>query len=99
MRSKYVGDAEADLWKDVTQELMSDEEDNGDALKVKSPQWRCVELSNLIAELDDRHKRRMTDEAKQVLRKRRLPAESPMKRKPSKKLKETLVRDSNDSEE
>ena len=100
MRSKYVANEdEADLWKDVTQELMSDEEDNGDALKVKSPHWRCVELSDLIEKLGERHQRRMTEEARQVVRKRRFPAESPMKRKPSKKLKERLVRDSSDSDE
>ena len=99
MRSKYIAKDEADLWKDVTQELMSDEGDNGDALKVKSPHWRCVELSGLIEQLDERHQRRMTAEARQVVRKRMLPAGSPMKRKPSKKLKETLVRDSSDSDE
>ena len=99
LRTKYIGDSEIDMWKDVTQELMSDEEDNGDALKVKSPHWRCLELNRLIEKLDQRHQRRMTEEARQVLRKKRIPTESPMKRKPSKKLKKTLVRDSSDSDD
>ena len=84
---------EAAHWADVTQEMMSDEEDVNEGLKVKTPHWRSDELGALIESLDQRHDRRQMDNNRQVLRKRRVAAESPMKRKPSKKLKPHLLKD------
>ena len=90
-RSKFIAEDEWALWQGVTQELMSDEEDQGNTLKVKSPGWRCAELDELIEELDKRSEDKASDESKQVLKKRRVVAESPMKRRPSKKLKASLI--------
>ena len=92
-RSKYVREEEATLWADVTQEMMSDEEDIDEGLRVKTPHWRSDELGALIESLDERHNRRQVDNNRQVLRKRRVATESPMKRKPSKKLKPHLLKD------
>ena len=78
---------ESRLWQGVTQELMSDEEDMGNSLKVKSPNWRSQELTSLIRQLDARIVERNAMESRQQLRKSRVEAASPMKRKPSKKVK------------
>lgn len=92
-RSKYVKEGEAALWSDVTQEVMSDEEDLDGGLKIKTPHWRSKELGALIEKLDERHIMRQQDNNRQVLRKRRVATASPMKRKPSKKLKQHLLKD------
>ena len=84
---------ESALWFDVTQEMMSDEEDVDDGLKVKTSHWRSEELGMLIERLDERHSTRQLDNNRQVLRKKRVATESPMKRKPSKKLKTHLLKD------
>ena len=50
-RTEFIQtEAEKTLWKDVTQELMSDEEDGTEqfTVKIKSPSWRSEEFSNLI---------------------------------------------------
>ncbi len=82
---------EGELWVHVTQECMSDEEDVGDSLKAKSPPWRSQEMNDLISQLDDRTQRQNVSDAKQAVRKRRIIGESPMKRKPSKKLSERIL--------
>ena len=97
-RSKYVLPEEMALWSDVTQELMSDEEDNGDILKVKTPHWRCGELNQLIKSLDQRSKSKMEASGRQILKKGRVVAESPMKRLPSKRLKQELIRHDNEDD-
>eukprot|EP00112_Aurelia_sp_Birch-Aquarium-sp1_P024844 Seg801.5 transcript_id=Seg801.5/GoldUCD/mRNA.D3Y31 product="hypothetical protein" protein_id=Seg801.5/GoldUCD/D3Y31 len=88
-RSKHVLPGEMNVWEDVSQELMSYEEDLGSSLKVKSPHWRCWELTDLLVVLDEQIKQKNAEEMRQPLRKQRLIAELPMKRQPSKKLKET----------
>lgn len=88
--------AEVSLWSDVTQELMSDEEDNGDILKVKTPHWRCEELNQLIKSLDERSRSKVQASGRQALKKGRVEAESPMKRLPSKKLKQDFIRFNDD---
>ena len=75
---------ERPLWKDVTQEIMSDEEDVGDSLKVKTPGWRSEQLTTLIQKLDERHNESLRMASRQPLKKLRVDADSPMKRKPSK---------------
>ena len=63
---------------------MSDEEDleDGKSFKVKTP----VKLSKLIREMDMRKENDNNLQGKQVLRKLRKPSDSPMKRKPSKRV-------------
>ena len=80
---------EQKLWEGVTQELMSDEEDieDGAKFKIKSPPWRNLELSQLIVELERRKEEEASKEGRQVLRKRRVLSDSPMKRQPTKKVK------------
>ena len=58
---------ESSLWKGVTQELMSGEEDMGNSLKVKSPNWRSQELTSLIRQLDARIVERNAMESRQQL--------------------------------
>ena len=82
-------DSEKPLWQDVTQELMSDEEDIPEGFKVKSPHWRSNELSKIITAIDQRMETAIGVTKKAPAKKRRLPADSPMKRKP-KKVKNTL---------
>ena len=76
---------------------MSDEEDMGNALKVKSPSWRSSDLTELIKQLDERIVERNAMESRQQLRKNRVDGVSPMKRKPSRKIKAIHV--DNDTEE
>jgi len=68
---------------------MSDEEDldDGSKFKVKTPTWRSRHLSELISKLDKRREEDGKLLGKQVLRKARIPADSPMKRMPSKRLR------------
>ena len=87
------------LWQDVSQELMSDEEDEGDSLKIKSPYWRCQQLDDLIATLDKRIAAKNGEDSRQTLRKRRIVAESAMKRKPSGKLKGKFLRSHSDEDD
>ncbi len=70
---------------------MSDEEDMGDSLKVKTPVWRGAELSALVKDLDRRIDEANAADGRQVLRKKRVVGESPMKRRPLKKYKFGLV--------
>ena len=58
---------ESSLWKGVMQELMSGEEDMGNSLKVKSPNWRSQELTSLIRQLDARIVERNAMESRQQL--------------------------------
>ncbi len=77
---------------------MSDEEDCGAVLKVKSPHWRSNHLTELVKVLDDRHEEKMRSEGKHVLRKRRVMADSPMERKPTKKLKPSVIASDDESD-
>ena len=45
--------------------------------------WRSTRLTNLIRELDERREESLRNKGKSSLRKERVMAESPMKRKPS----------------
>jgi len=90
-RTKYLKTHEREVWRDVNQELMSDEEDHEDGLKVKTPMWRGRQVSDLVKILDDRLKNSMAEQGKSVTKKRRVIAISPMKRKPSKKVKKHLI--------
>ena len=92
-RSKYVQGGEEVLWADVTQQLMSDEEDLNDGLQVKTPYWRSDQLSERIEKLDEGHLSKKAYQCHQVLRKKRAATESPMKRKPSKKIEGHLLID------
>ena len=92
-RSKHVLHEEMALWSNVTQEVMSDEEDLGDSLKIKTPQWRSEEVTRLIRILDERTNAQKIADGKQTLKKTRVLSDSPMKRRPSKKLKTDLIRD------
>ena len=78
---------------------MSDEEDVGSSLKVKSPPWRSMELTSFIRELDQRICAKEEQEAKQILRKKRVLAESPMKRLPSKKVSSICLESESDDED
>ena len=78
---------------------MSDEEDLDDKLKVKSPTWRTNSLTQLIRELDERRDAERLSGAKQGIRLKRVAAESPMKRKPSKKVKRRFINEENLYEE
>ena len=43
------------MWKDITANMMSDEEDSGgNAFKVRAPEWRSEELNKLLKDLDSR---------------------------------------------
>ena len=75
----------------MSHELMSDEEDIPEGFKVKSPHWRSNELSKIITAIDQRMETAIGVTKKAPVKKRRLPADSPMKRKP-KKVKNTLLR-------
>jgi len=90
-RTKYLKTHEREVWRDVNQELMSDEEDHEDGLKVKTPIWRDRQVSDLVKILDERLKISMVEQGKNVRKKRRVIAISPMKRKPSKKVKTHLI--------
>ncbi len=82
---KYASLEEKKWWKaNVTVEMMSDEEDCEDGLKVKSPQWRSVEVGQLIAKLDAQYFEVQSENCRQSLSKRRIVSDSPMKRQPSK---------------
>ena len=40
------------MWKDITANMMSDEEDSGgNAFKVRAPEWRLEELNKLLKDL------------------------------------------------
>jgi len=86
MRSKHVMPHEKDFWENVDQEMMSDEEDIPEGLKVKSlKSVRVPRLNDLIKRLDER--KQSSDRKKGVIpvRKRRIVSESPIKRKIKKK--------------
>ena len=58
-RSAFIRDDETPFWAQVTEELMSDEEDILDGANrgkrlVKSLPWRGEELSNFVLEIDQR---------------------------------------------
>ena len=78
-------DDEKELWEGVTQELMSDKEnvDDTSELKVKTPEWRTSELTNLVRKLDERKSEKARSNVQTPLRKQRIAADTPMKRKPS----------------
>ena len=87
-RTEFIQtEAEKKLWKDVTQELMSDEEDGTEqfTVKIKSPSWRSEEFSNLIKQLDER--RDEENNGGGGMRMKRITTVSPMKRMPPKKFK------------
>jgi len=87
MRSKHVMPHEKDFWENVDQEMMSDEEDIPEGLKVKSlKSVRVPRLNDLIKRLDER--KQSSDRKKGVIpvRKRRIVSESPIKRKIKKKI-------------
>ena len=92
MRSRYVapGD-ESDMWEGVTQELMSDEEDCGSSLKIRTPIWRAPAITELVKQLDLRNERKLEEDKRQVPKKKRIVASSPMKRLPSKKVKRQYI--------
>jgi len=81
-RTKYLLPEEREFWKDVTQEIMSDEEDTPTGLKLKSlAPMRIERLNTLIKTLDAR--KVTADNEKGILpaRKCRVVSESPIKRK------------------
>ena len=57
--------------------------DDKSELKVKTPGWRTSELTNLVRKLDERKSEKGRSNAQTPLRKQRIAADSPMKRKPS----------------
>ncbi len=73
---------------------MPDEE--GSSLKVKSPPWRSEALTAFIKDLDRRVKQKGEHETKEVLRKKGIYADLPMKRLPSKKLNTICIEIGND---
>ena len=83
---------EMELWEQVDQELMSDEEDleEGKLKKKTLANLRCDELNDLTEALDSRYKQANASE--DVLRKKRVASDSPLKRKLSKKVKTTLLK-------
>lgn len=69
-------ESERDYWADVSDKLMSDEEDGEDGeIIVKTPKWRCEELSILVRRLDSRKEK----EKPGLWLKKRVPG-SPTKR-------------------
>lgn len=77
---------EKEFWENVDQEMMSDEEDIPEGLKLKSlKSIRVPRLNDLIKSLDER--KRSSDREKGVIpvRKQRIVSESPIKRKIKKK--------------
>ena len=82
------------MLKDVTQELMSDEEDGDDgSLRVKSPEWRSKQLSDILHDLDRRRETDLQKQSKLVVKKRRIAGESPMKRRPSSRVDPSMLED------
>ena len=72
---------ERGLWKDVIQEIMSDEEDTEEGLKVKSlASSRSEEINNLIEALDQRKNARDRDKGLAPSRKIRVVSKLPVKR-------------------
>lgn len=86
------------IWQNVTQEFMSDEEDHGEVLKVKSPDWRTNEVSELIKMLDKREMEKDAAEGKVILKRKRVVGQSPNKRRPSNKIKKDMIRITESSE-
>lgn len=72
---------ERGLWKDVIQEIMSDEEDTEEGLKVKSlVSSRSEEINNLIEALDQRKNARDRDKGLAPSRKISVVSKFPVKR-------------------
>ena len=94
--------SERGLWKDVTQEIMSDEEDTEEGLKVKFLALsRRKEINNLIEALDQRKNALDQDKGLAPPCKIRVVSESPVKRQ-LKNVKLSLLKDfgkSNDEDE
>ena len=82
---------ETEMWSGVTQELMSYEEDFGSSLKVRTPDWRAPAITALVKQLDVHHENKMEEEKRQAPKKKRVVAESPIKRQPSKKIRQEYV--------
>ena len=68
---------------------MSDEEDGTEqfTVKIKSPSWRSVELSNLVKQLDERRDAKRENNGGGRMRMKRITTVSPIKRMPPKNLK------------
>ena len=90
------------MWKDVTQEIMSDEEDTEEGLKVKSlAPSRSKEINNLIEALYQRKNAHDREKSLAPPRKIRVVSKSPVKRQ-LKNVKLSLLKDfteSNDEDE
>ena len=72
---------ERGLWKDVIQEIMSDEEDTEEGLKVKSlASSRSEEINNLIEAHNQRKNARDRDKGLAPSRKIRVVSKFPVKR-------------------
>lgn len=85
---------EEEVWKGVSQELMSDEEDDGNELRVVTPQWRVEWLTDFIRTLDERCIKKSEEDDKFVLKKTRRKCTNIMTRHPSKKVpKEFVIRE------
>ena len=84
---------ERDLWDDVTQEVMSNEEDTQERLKVKSlAPSPSKEVNNLVEALDQRKNGHDRDNGLAPSRKIRLVNKSPVKRH-LKSVKLSLLKD------
>ena len=90
------------LWKDVTQEIMSDEEDTEEGLKIKSlASSRSKQINDLSEALDQRKNAHDHDKGLAPPRKIRLVSKSALKRQ-FKNMKLSLLKDfaeSNDKDE
>ena len=85
------------LWKDVTQEIISDEEDTEEGLKVKSLALsRSKEINNLIEALDQSKKAHDWDKGLAPPHKIRVVSKSPVKRQ-LKNVKLSLLKDFSES--
>ena len=87
-RQKHVRKEELGKWEGVTQELMSDEDDD-DGFKGQNAglEEYSEYLNDLIKKLDERRDEEERNlEGKKPLQNRRKSTESPMKRQPSKKV-------------
>ena len=82
------------MWADITQKLMSDEEDDREGFKVKSPPSRAPVISVMCKSCDDRAAAELGVRTKAPIKRKRVVSNSPTKRKP-KNIKPELLVDNN----
>ena len=56
-RAKSVKSREMALWKQITADMMSDEEKRGDTFVRRQPSYRSEKLNSFLSKLDDRFER------------------------------------------